>query len=99
MLELTMGGRTVSGLDAIAFLEALPDSIPQEVKTKQFCRDYEYALNRVRFEVRKSVPVKPTVRKGKFTDYSCGQCGAGVSAINNYCPKCGRAIDWRYGEA
>lgn len=98
MLELTMGGRAVSGLDAIAFLEALPDSIPQEVKTEEFCRDYEYAMNRVRYEVRKSVPVKPTIRKGRFTDYACGQCGAGIREEHDYCPKCGREIDWKHEE-
>lgn len=39
MLELTMGGRCIGGLDALAFLEALPDSIPEKVKTDEFCRN------------------------------------------------------------
>lgn len=98
MLELTMGGRCVSGIDAVAFFEALPDSIPEEIKTEEFSCEYEFALNRVRYEIRKSIPKKPTIRRGKFTEYVCGQCGSGVKEGNNYCPKCGREIGWKLEE-
>lgn len=95
MLDLTMGGRAVSGLDAIQFFEALPGVFPNEVKTAAFCDEYEYALNRLRFEVRKSIPAAPEACKGKFTTYSCGQCGGVVSyGTDKYCSHCGRKIDW-----
>lgn len=90
MLDLTMGGRCISGIDAIAFFESLPDSIPDEVKTEEFCRDYEYALNRLKCEVRKSIPIAPKTNQGKFTDYSCGQCGHVLDPNDKYCPNCGR---------
>lgn len=95
MLDLTMGGRCISGKEAVEFFETLPDSIQQEIKTDEFCNEYEYALNRLRNEVRKSIPIAPKINKGKFTDYSCGQCGHGFDPNNKYCPNCGRAIDWR----
>ena len=82
MLDLTMGGRCVSGLDAIGFFESLPDSVPGEVKTEEFCCEYEYALNRLRIEVRKSISIPPKIKKGKFADYSCGQCGYCLNTNN-----------------
>lgn len=96
MLDLTMGGRCIGGLDAITFFEALPNSVPDAVKTEEFCNEYEYALNRLRCEVRKSIPIAPKKHKQKFTTYTCGQCGFGVDyTTDKYCPNCGRAIDWR----
>ena len=94
MLELTMGGRCISGLDAIALFESLPDYIPEEVKTEKFCRDYEYAPNRLRAEVRASVPTQPKVYKRRFASYSCGTCGHGLTWGQKFCPNCGRAADW-----
>lgn len=95
MLDLTMGGRCISGKEAVEFFETLPDSIPEEIKTDKFCNEYGYALNRLRFEVRKSIPIAPKAHKGNFTNYTCGQCGFGVEyATDKYCPKCGREIAW-----
>ena len=95
MLELTMGGRCIGGLDAITFFESLPESLPEKLKTEEFCNEYEYALNRLRYEVSKSVPIAPRVDKGRFKSYGCGKCGSGVDrSTNKYCPKCGRAIAW-----
>lgn len=95
MLELTMGGRCISGLDAITFFESLPEFLPEKLKTDEFCNEYEYALNRIRYEVSQSIPIAPRVDKGHFISYICGKCGAGVDrSTNKYCPKCGRAIAW-----
>lgn len=99
-LELTNGGRCMSGPDAVAFLEMLPDSIPDEIKNDEFCNEYEWMLNRVRAEVRWSVPLAPKVTKavsrGYGDFYSCGHCGFSVrSDIYKHCPQCGRAIDWK----
>ena len=85
----------MSGESAVEFLEMLPDNIPDEIKDDDFCDEYERMLNRVRYEVRKSVPVAPKVYKNRFTSYTCGQCGHGVNAEHSYCPKCGREIKWR----
>lgn len=96
MLDLTMGGRTISGEDAVRFFESVPDMLDEEVKTEEFCNEYEWALNRLRFEVRQSVPISPRVNKGRFESYSCGHCGFCLDRVTNkYCPHCGRAIDWR----
>lgn len=99
MLDLTNGGLCMSGLDAVEFLEMLPDNIPDEVKDDEFCDEYERMLNRVRVEVRWSTPVAPKVTKAMsrgFGDfYSCGQCGHGVDVHKKYCDQCGRAIGWK----
>lgn len=98
MLDLTMGGVCMSGLDAVEFLEMLPDNISDEVKDDDFCEEYERMLNRVRFEVRRSVPVPPKVTRatsrGYGDFYSCGQCGRDVDVHKKYCDRCGRAIGW-----
>lgn len=95
MIELTMGGRCVGGLDEIAFFEALPVAIPEEIATDGFCNEYEYSLNRLRLEVRKSISISPKAHKGSFTNYTCGQCGFGVKyETDKYCRQCGRSIDW-----
>ena len=96
MLELTCGGRTIGGLDAIAFFEALPDCINDEAKTESFCMEYEWALNRLRYEVSKSVVIPPKRLGGKrLTYYTCGKCGHVLLSVNaDYCHNCGRAIDW-----
>ena len=39
MLELT--GTCCSGIDAIEFMEMLPDVIDDEYKTDEFCDDFE----------------------------------------------------------
>ena len=97
MLYLT--GSCMSGEAAVEFLEMLPDNIPAEIKDDDFCDDYERMLNRVRFEVRKAIPVAPKITEPiskKYTRfYSCGQCGHGVRQdIQRYCPTCGREIKW-----
>ena len=99
MLDLTNGGLCMSGLDAVEFLEMLPDNIHDEVKDDEFCEEYERMLNRVRFEVRKSVPVAPKVTKARsrgYVDfYSCGQCGHDVAVHQKHCSECGRPIGWK----
>ena len=100
MLELTMGGYMMGPLDAIEVLEMLPDNIPDEVKDDDFCEEYERALNRFRFEIRKRLPVTPKVVKavsrGYGDQYTCGGCGFGIRRdIYKFCPHCGQRIDWR----
>lgn len=98
MLKLTLGGYMMGGLDAIEFMEMLPDNIPDEVKDDDFCEEYERALNRFRYEIAKSIPIKPQVTKAiskSHSDYySCGKCGHSLNITNDYCPKCGRQIGW-----
>ena len=57
MLELTDGGRCMSGMDAIEFFERLDDVLDEDVKTEQFCDEFTWALNRLRVEVRKSISI------------------------------------------
>lgn len=95
MLDLTQVGRMVSGLDAIEFMESLPDMFDEDVRTKDFCDEFEWALNRFRYEIRKSIPIPVRAQKVRFTSYSCGQCGHVAGPGDNYCRQCGRAMQWR----
>lgn len=93
-------GACMGGIDAVEFLEMLPDNIPDEVKDDDFCDEYERMLNRVRYEVRQSVPVAPKITEPISKKYSrfynCGQCGCGIRPdICKFCPNCGRAISWK----
>ena len=94
MLELTDGGRCMSGMDAIEFFERLDDVLGEDVKTEQFCDEFTWALNRFRVEVRKSIPIEPKKMTVLFTSYSCGQCLHVLSVTDKYCPECGRSIKW-----
>ena len=93
-------GICMGGVDAVEYLEMLPDNIPDEIKDDAFCEEYERMLNRVRFLVRQGVPIAPRVTKAvskQYTNfYSCGQCGFGVRPdIYKHCPNCGRTIKWK----
>ena len=93
-------GICMSGIAAVEFLEMLPDNIPDDIKDDDFCDEYERMLNRVRYEVRKSVPIAPNVTEPvskKFSRfYTCGQCGYNLHPeIYKFCPCCGRAIRWK----
>ena len=93
-------GVCMSGVDAVEYLEMLPDNIHDEIKDDDFCEEYERMLNRVRFLVRQTIPVAPKitepVARGYSRFYSCGQCGFSVRPdIYQFCPCCGRAISWK----
>lgn len=102
MLDLTNGGRCLSGINAVEFFETLAsgEDIDIDAKTPEFCEQYDCALNRLRYEVRKSVPVPPKVikaiSKGHSNRYSCGNCGFDLRpsdlAIYKFCPNCGQEI-------
>lgn len=50
---------------------------------------------RLRYERDQRIPVKPKALKGRYTTYTCGNCGFGITEIgHNFCPNCGRAIGW-----
>lgn len=41
------------------------------------------------------IEYRPRVRKGRWTEYICGNCGfGGLSITYNYCPNCSRKIFW-----
>lgn len=95
MLELQAGGRCMSGVDAIEFFEGLGDVIDEDIKTEEFCQEMTEAINRLRFEVRKSIPCPVKEHKGNFTSWTCGQCGAVVRYdTDKFCRSCGRKIKW-----
>ena len=68
MLELT--GICCGGMEAIDFMESLPDVIPEKVKTNDFCEEYEKALNRFRYEVAKGIGKKKKVNKAVVRGHS-----------------------------
>lgn len=95
MLELTNGGRMISGLDAIDFMERLADVIDEDVKTEDFCNEFTWTLNRFRYEISKSVPIPPKMETGRKTVYYCGKCRRCLDpSTDKYCSGCGRAINW-----
>lgn len=100
MLELTDGGRTIGTLDTIEFFETMVlDCIPEEAKTEDFCQQYAYALNRVRYLARYDIPKLARIRKGcRFTEFVCGNCGANIrSDVEKFCHNCGCRVKIDYG--
>ena len=94
MLELT--GMCCSGIEAIEFMEMLPDVIDEDSKTDEFCEDFEKALNRFRYEVTKGIGIKKkivkAVKKGHHDIQYCGKCGFNADEQSfKYCPNCGTA--------
>lgn len=91
-------GRMVPLEEALNFFELyLPDSLAEEIKTEEFCIDYQRALNRVKYEALKHLPIKPKLREMKRFDYhTCGDCGKELRINDNYCPACGTEIKWDY---
>ena len=59
--------------------------------------EYEYAVNRIRYEFAKTDQIKPKYHKGHSIKdwYTCGHCGFTIREINsNFCPNCGYGIKW-----
>ena len=52
-------GLMMGGQDAVRCLEMYQDNFPDEIKTEEFCDEYERVLNRVRYEVDRSIPIPP----------------------------------------
>jgi len=94
MLELT--GSCCSGLEAIEFMENLAEVIDEDVKTEEFCEQFQKALNRFRYEVAKGIGKKKKIVKAtnrRLHDFSyCGKCGHGANEPSwKFCPNCGTA--------
>ena len=93
MLELKGTGKCCDEIEAIEFLESLADIIDEDVKTEEFCEEYEAALNRFRYEVAKNIGAKKKIIKAKNKRYHdfeyCGKCGFATDEVWKYCPNCG----------
>lgn len=92
-------GLMVSLEDALDyFILYLPDTLPEEIKTEEFCEEYQRALNRIKYETLKQHPIKPqiikAVTRGRMDYFSCGQCGNALDVNYDYCHKCGTNIKW-----
>ena len=101
MLELTNGGFCCGSLEAVEFFERLPDVIPEEAKTEDFCDEYEAALNRLRYLARADIPQQPKLHLGVYgpsKDYeTCPHCGRTISKSigrPRLCDSCGQRFDW-----
>ena len=82
-------GPMVSFGEAIGWVEHIEPTNP-EAEEKQ-----DRVVARLRYERDQSIPVRPKVTKGRYTTYSCGNCGHGITEIgDNFCSNCGRAIKW-----
>ena len=94
MLELT--GSCCRGIEAIEFMESLADIFDEDMRTDEFCEEYEKALNRFRYEVAKGIGTKKktvkAVHKGFHDLQYCGKCGFSANEPSfKYCPNCGTA--------
>lgn len=92
MMELT--GKCCSGTEAIEFMESLADVFDEDIKTDEFCEEYEESLNRFRYEVAKGIGKKKKIVKAVHRRHHdlkyCGNCGFGADEPSwNYCPNCG----------
>lgn len=92
MLELT--GMCCGGIKAIEFMESLAGNIDENVKTEEFCKEFEAALNRFRYEVAKGIGAKKKIVKAenkKYHDFKyCGKCSFCADEPSySYCPNCG----------
>jgi len=80
------------------FIRYLPDSLPEEIRTEEFCNDYQFAINRLKYESLKHLQIKPDIVKalvkGRSDFFSCGRCGRSLDVNYDYCPKCGTEIKW-----
>lgn len=94
MLELKGTGMCCDEIEAIEFLESLADIIDDDVKTEEFCEEYEAVLNTFRYVAKKSIGAKKKIIKAKYKKYKdfqcCGNCGFGArEPAYKYCPNCG----------
>lgn len=92
MLDLT--GKCCGGIQAIEFMESFADIMDEDVKTEEFCEEYEAALNRFRYEVAKNIGTKKKIIKARnkiYNDFEyCGKCGFTANGVVwKYCPNCG----------
>lgn len=67
MLELI--GVCCGGIKAIEFMESLADIMDENVKTEEFSKEFEAALNRFRYEVAKGIGVKKKIVKAENKKY------------------------------
>ena len=88
-------GVMVSTEEAIEILsERIPKSItPQGVV---FEENYNKAVRRAIYHMKKAVPVKPKHHKGRRAQFywTCAICGRGVDVNDEFCRGCGTEIKW-----
>ena len=75
--------RCIGGLDAVEYFQQFNDGSEK----------FEYAMNRVKYEVAKGVGKKikhANAPKAGWHDINnCGECGYPANNCQNYCPNCG----------
>ena len=82
-------GPMTSFNDAIGWVENIRPKTTSEIDM------HGRVLARLQYERDQSVPVRPKAAKGRYTTYSCGNCGHGITEIgDNFCSNCGKAIKW-----
>lgn len=93
-LELT--GMCMGGIDAIKCMEDEIAPLVEAQNDPTLEESFNRALNRFRYEIKKSVPVPVKELRGRRITRDCGNCGHVVDVGYEYCPNCGRAIDWKH---
>lgn len=97
-MEIKDVGRCIGTEETVEFLESLPEMPEEERASSETAEKYERAMNRVRWLAYRVIPapVRMYNPRGYKTTYECGACAAIVNATNQYCPRCGRALDWKH---
>ena len=91
-------GLMIGGQAAVEFMDtACREAVSSRMeKDPEFANLFECAFHRFAYEIDKATPVPVTERKGRRTDYSCGNCGRGADVNDKYCSGCGTLIDWQH---
>ena len=93
-LEVT--GSCMSGKDAVEWMENKCAPVILEQNDPELEEKFNKVLNRLRYEVKKTVPVPVKELRGRRVDHDCGNCGHVAFAGYEYCPNCGHRIDWKH---
>lgn len=101
MLDHLNGGRCCSNDEMLdLFGIYIPDMLDQNACDEEFCDQYTYAMNRMRYLVARDIPVPLKVhdseKKRLHTYYTCGRCGTTLRSDtrDEFCSKCGQRAKW-----
>lgn len=93
-------GTMMSGTDALEFLDQIEKKIDFTREKKGYGELFGRMRERFAYQIDQAEPMKPKYHKDKRSvvhDYwTCRKCGCKISqgTIQDYCWKCGHALEW-----